>query len=118
MTEKVVGTTFVQQPNIEDLQGEYIESSKTSRGMSELRTRAQLIRDPENPYDPTAVGVYVRDKFGAQHRIGYLARTSALKPKITGFETINLTIINYKPIGLNNSYILTGEPEESNFTLY
>lgn len=28
MTEKVVGTTFVQQPNIEDLQGEYIESSK------------------------------------------------------------------------------------------
>ena len=56
MTEKVVGTTFVQQPNIEDLQGEYIESSKTSRGMAELRTRAQLIRDPENPYDPTAVG--------------------------------------------------------------
>lgn len=118
MTEKVVGTTFVQQPNLKDLQGEYIERSKTSRGMAELHTRAQPIRDPENPYDPTAVGVYVRDKLGGQHRIGYLARTSALKSKITGFETINLTIINYKPIGLNNSYILTGEPEESNFTLY
>ena len=113
--EKVVGTTFRQIPNLKTIAGEWIDRKRTSRGISELHTSARLIPEPTNPYDSEAVAVYIDDKNGTAHHIGYLARESQLKKMITSVAYIDLTVYNYAEIGMNSSFVL-GDLANPTFT--
>ena len=99
MSEKIVGTTFVEQPDFQYFAGELGHQN----GIDVKTCPALLIPEPDNPYDKTAVAVYTKLINGAAHRIGYLAKHSNLKP-ITSTKIGTLDIYHYSPQGLNDSY--------------
>lgn len=110
MKEKIVGTTFVEQKPITELDGVLVSKEEGEHGVQEFHTRALLVPEPTNEYDPTAVAVIIRTKEGGAHRVGYLARTSPLKEQLNGVTPIKLTIYGYSEIGLMDSFVL-GEDE-------
>ncbi|RKW17535.1 MAG: hypothetical protein D8B54_03465 [Catonella sp.] len=99
MSEKIVGTTFVEQPDFKYFAGELGHQN----GVDVKTCPALLIPEPDNPYDKSAVAVYTKLINGAAHRIGYLAKHSSLKP-ITSTKIGTLYIYHYSPQGLNDSY--------------
>lgn len=99
MSEKIVGTTFVDQPDFKYFAGELGHQN----GVDVKTCPALLIPEPDNPYDKSAVAVYTKLINGAAHRIGYLAKHSSLKP-ITSTKIGTLDIYHYSPQGLNDSY--------------
>lgn len=109
VNEKVVGTTFVDQKPVEELTGTLIKKEETPSGVPEFHTTAVLVPEPTNPYDPGAVAVYVETKDGMAHRVGYVAKTSEIKSKITRPTSLKLTIVGYSMVGLSDSFILKGE---------
>lgn len=106
MTEKIVGTSFVEQKEFSELVGTHIPKELSTKGVPELHTVALLVPEPTNPYDATAVAVMVKTQTGDAHRVGYLARTSALKESIDGITPKRLIIYGYELVGLANSYVL------------
>ena len=84
MTEKVVGTSYVKQPEFSTIAGRLIPSNKNRFGIDLMYTTAHLVSEPTNPYDATAVAVYVHDTNGNDHRIGYIPKYSELKSHLTG----------------------------------
>ena len=108
MTEKVVGTSYVKQPDFSTLAGRRIPSHENRFGIDLIYTKAHLVAEPTNPYDATAIAVYVHDNNGDIHRIGYVPKNSELKPHLTGDDTMDMIVMDYHSHGMNTSYVLRG----------
>ena len=106
LREKVVGTSFVEQKSVKELDGTLLPKEQGEYGVAEFHTQALLVPEPTNEYDPTAVAVVIRTKEGAAHRVGYLARTSPIKEGLNGVTPMKLTIYGYSEIGLSDSFVL------------
>lgn len=106
MTEKVVGTTYVTQKPVSELVGRLITKEQSEHGLPEFETTALLVPEPENPYDATAVAVYIECQNGQAHRVGYLSKESPRKKQMTGIAKTTLRIIGYSEIGYSDSYVL------------
>lgn len=83
---KVVGVTF------EGRQG-------TIANINEMMDRLVAIREPDNPYDKNAIGVFVKKMNGTKKSVGYINRGLAaqLSPKID--EGKELIIHDYFLVG-------------------
>ena len=108
MTEKVVGTSYVKQPEFSTIAGRLIPSNKNRFGIDLMYTTAHLVSEPTNPYDATAVAVYVHDTNGNDHRIGYIPKYSELKSHLTGDDKMDMIIMDYNSCGKSNSYVFRG----------
>lgn len=110
MKEKVVGTTFVEQKNVNELVGTIVAMEESEKGVPEFHTHALLMPELTNPYDPTAIAVYVKLQNGDAHRVGYLARQSPMKAKLQNASKDaflkKMVIYGYSKIGLTDSYVL------------
>lgn len=77
-------------------------------GIDLIYTKAHLVAEPTNPYDETAIAVYVHDNNGDDHRIGYIPKNSELKPYLTGDDNMDMIVMDYHSQGMNTSYVLRG----------
>lgn len=108
MTEKVVGTSYVKQPDFSTIAGRLIPGNKNRFGIDLIYTKAHLVAEPTNPYDETAIAVYVHDNNGDDHRIGYIPKNSELKPYLTGDDNMDMIVMDYHSQGMNTPYVLRG----------
>lgn len=76
---KIAGTTFHQIPN-----ERYLKVDKTYEhaGVPCAKTKAVLVPEPENEYDPEAVKVMVPLDDGEAFHIGFLPKESLLKTAV------------------------------------
>lgn len=85
-SERVVGVTFEGRQEI-------------IRKMNELTNILFALREPDNPYDSNAIGVYTKDHRGKKKSVGYIRKEKAteLAPQLDAGKTLD--ILNYHIVG-------------------
>lgn len=107
ITEKVVGTTFYDVDPY-DIYGKHEEDV----GKNTLTTLAILVKEPENPYDPQAISVYVKQhSTGKPAKIGHIGRNSEIYKLLNSSNSDKInTILNvdiYDDYSYNPKYTVT-----------
>lgn len=109
MKSKVVGTTYHTLPK-----GANFVPNNTIEDASiiERFVNCQLVPEPTNEYDPTAIKVETELSDGSLFTVGYLAKGDPNKEFITSPTLAKLTITSFKRAGYNDSYVVSFDSDE------
>lgn len=109
MKTKVVGTTYHPLPK-----GANFVSNETIEDATivEQLVDCQLVPEPTNEYDPTAIKVVTELSDGSLFTVGYLAKDDPNKELITSPVSAKMTITSFKKAGYNDSYTVSFDSDE------
>lgn len=98
---KIVGTSFRPLPKEKQYK---ISQELDVNGVPAANLTGILLPEPTNPYDPTAVAVYLPTTDGGSHHCGYLAKDEPAKAGIKGATCCLVQIVAYNTVGMSNAY--------------
>lgn len=93
--EKVVGTSFREQPSFHEFGGELHDVNNVPI----RKMKALLLPEPENPYDPNAIKVVAPLANGSAHHLGYIGKNGELYGIIKKPTAVELAVIDYPSVG-------------------